>query len=118
MKELIGRRFGDLVVIGFIGSELTRMEKPKRWGYFWQCRCKCGTEIKIGQSRLTGRKVFSCNNCHVPVRTEKHNMENLDRGNFSGFEKYFNNNEYLFESIFKTSFSNIRKEWDKLNESR
>jgi hypothetical protein len=118
MKGLVGRRFGNLIVIRFIGSELTRTEKPKRWGYFWQCRCRCGVEIKIGQSQLTGKKVFSCDNCRASIKTEKHSMENIDRGNFPGFLKYFTNNEYLFESIFQTPLSNIRKEWEKLNESR
>ncbi len=50
--DLIGKRFGRLVVEQFEG-----VVKKHSW---WLCRCDCGTSKSIRQSDLIRRKILSC----------------------------------------------------------
>lgn len=50
--ELLGHRFGKLVVIG--------KENTLRGGTYWKCRCSCGKEKTIRGSSLVGGTTRSC----------------------------------------------------------
>lgn len=114
MRDLTGERFGSLTVTGFYKRKLTRMESPKRWGYFWRCRCKCGRKVIMGQSQLTGRRAFCCGNCHTTTHIKS--VENIDRSKYCNFLSYFDNNRILFEYVFNKKFSksNAKREWEIL----
>lgn len=52
LKEMVGKRFGKLVVTGYGG---------KRAGmHRWVCRCDCGRETIVGQTLLQSGKTQSC----------------------------------------------------------
>ena len=52
LKELIGKRFGQLTVIEYAG---------KRAGmHRWKCLCDCGNETVVGQTLLQTGKTKSC----------------------------------------------------------
>lgn len=52
IKEYVGRKFGDLTVIGYSG---------KREGvHYWHCRCLCGNELDVSQTNLQGGHTKSC----------------------------------------------------------
>ena len=53
-RNLTGRRFGRLTVIGF-----SHMDKTSRWF----CRCDCGTEIVVRGAYLTFGKTSACIYC-------------------------------------------------------
>lgn len=51
-KELVGKHFGMLTVIGYAG---------KRSGmHRWKCKCDCGNETIVGQTLLQSGKTKSC----------------------------------------------------------
>lgn len=56
-KDLVGQRFGRLVVIGFAGVRLNAQGKPR--GY-WRCRCDCGNLCEALSSTLQIGKKKSC----------------------------------------------------------
>lgn len=52
LKELVGKKFGRLTVMGYAG---------KRAGmHRWKCRCECGRETIVGQTLLQSGKTQSC----------------------------------------------------------
>ncbi len=52
VKDLVGRRFGRLVVTAYAG---------KQGGvHRWRCRCDCGRETTVGHSLLLSGKTKSC----------------------------------------------------------
>lgn len=55
MKNLIGKRYGKLVVIKFLG----RGNNGKR--YYWECKCDCGKTTKTGADHFN--RVRSCGEC-------------------------------------------------------
>lgn len=59
--DLIGKRFGRLVVISYKGVEKETV---------WLCRCDCGKEVAVIHSRLTGGKTTSCGCKQDEVRRE------------------------------------------------
>lgn len=51
-KEFIGKRFGQLTVVGYAG---------KQGGmHRWRCQCDCGNETVVGQTLLQNGKTKSC----------------------------------------------------------
>lgn len=56
-KDIIGKRFGKLVVIKLV-------KKPdkykKRGGTFWLCKCDCGKFIVVWRGNLRGGKQRAC----------------------------------------------------------
>lgn len=53
MKNLTGKRFGRLVVLGYSHSDHNRNS-------LWHCRCDCGTETTVYRVGLVGGKTRSC----------------------------------------------------------
>lgn len=53
--ELLGKRFGRLLVIEYIG----KIDDPqkRRW---WFCLCDCGNQVKVPTARLTSGNTKSC----------------------------------------------------------
>ena len=51
MKDLTGKRFGNLVVISYKGRINKVMDKNHKTFAVWKCKCDCGkTVIKTGRS--------------------------------------------------------------------
>jgi hypothetical protein len=61
IKELVGQRFGRLVVIAF--SHKT--ENGKRT--FWKCKCDCGNEVIVRRDTLTSGDALSCGCLHSEI---------------------------------------------------
>ena len=55
--NLIGQKYGKLTIINFIGSQKDKYQKSKK---IWKCKCECGNECIVSQSRLISRKNQSC----------------------------------------------------------
>lgn len=51
-KDLVGQRFGKLVVTEYAGKE--------KGVHRWRCRCDCGNETVVGQTLLQSGKTQSC----------------------------------------------------------
>lgn len=58
--DLIGRRFGRLIVIGYAGHS-------KNGADMWFCECECGVITTVCQSNLLRGKSKSCG-CLLPDR--------------------------------------------------
>ena len=52
LKDFVGKKFGMLTVLEYAG-------KPKGM-HQWKCKCDCGNEAFIGQTRLQNGKTKSC----------------------------------------------------------
>lgn len=55
VKDYIGKRFGRLTVIEYMG----KMNKNSSLKY-WKCRCDCGNEVIVGQTELQSGESQSC----------------------------------------------------------
>jgi hypothetical protein len=72
--DLIGRRFGRLKVLTYVGNDKHRRSQ-------WQCRCDCGTERFFSSQHLINGRSSSCG-CvlgYVPFKQIKHGFAR--RGN-------------------------------------
>jgi hypothetical protein len=63
VTDLVGRRFGSLVVASL--DEATTAEErrkyPSRGGHtYWRCRCDCGAEVSVRSNGLTSGRTVSC----------------------------------------------------------
>lgn len=63
--DLLGLRFGKLIVIKFFGKH------TKRWS--WLCRCDCGNEIVVHRDSLIAGNTKSCG-CLLKETLIKHGM--------------------------------------------
>ena len=61
MENLIGKRFGSLVVKSF--------HERKNWNYYWLCKCDCGNQ-HIALSGNLKRITKCCHACAVKARTK------------------------------------------------
>jgi hypothetical protein len=61
---LIGKRFGQLVVLDRIGTD-------KNHRHTWLCRCDCGEEIVGNRQALMGGDLKTCNNINNKYHIEK-----------------------------------------------
>ena len=52
LKEYIGRKFGLLTVLSYVGKH--------KGNHIWHCRCDCGNETDVRQSNLQNGSVKSC----------------------------------------------------------
>ena len=68
IKDLTGKRFGKLTVMGLDHVSRTR-------GSFWLCQCDCGTEIVVRRDSLTTGNTMSCGCYHDEYR-RTHGMTN------------------------------------------
>lgn len=70
-KDLVGRRFGRLVVV----AKAPSVKTAKKWHGYWECRCDCGATTVVQRSGLTSRATTSCG-CYqqeaIAVRARKH----------------------------------------------
>ena len=64
MEDLIGKRFGHLMVLSYAGD------------YKWLCRCDCGTEKQVRSYDLKSGKTRSCG-CLKKELIRKRNLEDL-----------------------------------------
>lgn len=71
-KNLIGRRFGRLIVIKQDGRD--------KWGTRWLCRCDCGIEKSINASHLLSGKIQSCGCLHKEIVSKRSKIANRIHG--------------------------------------
>lgn len=70
VKDLTGKRFHRLVVLGF-------SHKNKNRKYFWKCKCDCGNELIIPSYNLVSGNTKSCgclNKEKMIARKKTHGM--------------------------------------------
>ena len=70
--ELIGRRFGKLLVIRFLGSE---------GGAKYLCKCNCGKEKIVRRKYLLNGRVKTCGECRKILLEDDHYRYMDDNGN-------------------------------------
>lgn len=67
-QDLIGRRFGRLIVIAFSGYRTTKSGAPiKRW----KCRCDCGIKLDVDNNNIRSGHTKSCGCFRVEFSTTK-----------------------------------------------
>lgn len=59
IKDLVGKKFGKLTVIRFIGHKF-RGKTPPRSCRMWLCKCDCGREITTITEYLVNKDTKSC----------------------------------------------------------
>lgn len=64
-KELIGKRFGSLTVIGHIYTEQSKRV------FLWVCKCDCGKEVKVRNTRIRNSK--GCGKCAMVLVNKQKN---------------------------------------------
>lgn len=94
-NDLIGRRFGRLIVMSYV--EHNPKEVTSR-GCRWLCKCDCGNEIIARTQDLTGSQVKSCGCLNNDMRRiiGHNNMEDLSGrqfGELTVLEYYPTNNQ-------------------------
>lgn len=57
-RDLCGHRFGDLVVLSYIGPD------PKAHSNVWMCRCDCGGLAEVRRNNLVSGNTTSCGCWH------------------------------------------------------
>ena len=67
MKDLIGQRFGRLIVTGF-------SHKDKNHSVYWICECDCGTKNKIVSASCLRGKTKSCGCLHRELLRKSKNL--------------------------------------------
>lgn len=77
-KDLLGKRFGRLVVTAYLGVDKWRK-------HIWACMCDCGRESSPRESRLLAGTARSCGclravNCRDNPRVKIHPIETRYRG--------------------------------------
>jgi hypothetical protein len=89
-KDLIGKTFGKLTVVEFVGYR----GQPTRHAH-WKCVCTCGKERDVRATRLLHGKVSACAECSVAEGAVKGgNTRSLsgDEGAFRRLFDYYRNN--------------------------
>lgn len=72
MQDLIGKRFGNLVVIDKIGSKNRRIH--------WKCQCDCGKYSEVSTTNLKRGNSTRCSNgCHL---IKRYNFKDLSGKRF------------------------------------
>ena len=59
-SNLIGRRFGKLVVMEYVGYDVVTTRCGSQTHFFWKCKCDCGEECVTYTGMLTGHHKESC----------------------------------------------------------
>lgn len=83
--DLMGQRFGKLVVIEFAGTNSHTGRKVKRAR--WVCRCDCGNIKTVDSFVLRRGKVIGCGQCRSKIRNQ-HGSYDL-RTYDSSFNEFF-----------------------------
>lgn len=67
-QDLIGQRFGSLVVTKKMPRE--RMANGKMSPILWYCECDCGGSVIVNSFRLTSGEKKHCADCKGPAKEE------------------------------------------------
>lgn len=70
LENLIGKRFGRLIVVNKDG-------KDNNGNTMWQCNCDCGNSISVRYNRLTSGNVKSCGCLRADSAKEKFSKNNV-----------------------------------------
>ncbi len=71
-EELIGQRFGRLVVVKYAGDEFIGSDNNSRY----VCRCDCGNTVMVGQWKLKSGHTKSCGCLQREKATERMKNDN------------------------------------------
>ncbi len=75
MENLIGQRFGSLVVEAF--------HERRNWNYYWHCKCDCGNKY-IAFSGNLKRGTHRCHTCTVKARVKHGHSSGHNHGTKAG----------------------------------
>lgn len=81
-KDITGARFGRLVAVKWIGSEIVEKKNNKRKS-LWMCHCDCGKR-RIIRSASLGSKTVSCG-CFSSEKTREFNIKTKTKVSYSTF---------------------------------
>lgn len=71
-EDLVGRKYGDLVVTSFLHRK--RLNKGNQTTPVWFCMCKCGNFRAVVEAKLKNGTTISCTSCGL-ARTKRVNSE-------------------------------------------
>ena len=77
--DLVGQRFGRLVVIEKETKDIPKTSKPRVW---WKCKCDCGNTVIVTTTRLVTGVTKSCGCYRADVSAERmttHGCSHEDR---------------------------------------
>jgi len=98
LKDLIGKRFGQLVVQSYVKKENGR--------HLWRCLCDCGQETIVAQSNLIFGHTKTCG--HLQKEIHKENLELFDGTSITMLKankKLKSNNKSGYTGIYKNKSS-------------
>jgi|GEM_PF-698148 len=82
-KDLTGKRFGRLVAVKYVGSELVQTIPKHKYKSVLEVKCDCGTTTLVRGSDL-GAKTKSCG-CHKREATIAHNIAHKTKSSYCTF---------------------------------
>lgn len=84
--NLLGEKFGKLLVIEFCGTQSTTGKSTKRAR--WKCRCDCGNITIVDSSNLRSGRMIGCGKCRETIGNQygKYNLKTYD----SAFNIFYN----------------------------
>lgn len=59
-KDLTGKKFGKLTVLGLDRVERVKRKNGDRNKFYWKCRCECGKEFVLNYEKLKSGQNNSC----------------------------------------------------------
>lgn len=97
-KNLIGKRYGKLTVIGLDGK------RAKNGGLMWICKCDCGNTKSIQAAQLLGGGTNSCG-CSQFDNMEKQDIVGKKFGKLTAIKRVKNKGKHLYY-LFKCDCGN------------
>lgn len=103
LKDLTGKRFGKLAVVGLARIEKVLYKNGTRNRFYWECKCDCGNVVIIDGKKLKTGKINSCGD--------------IKRNENKGYTQI--GNEFKKENILKegTRLDNLSGKLSKANTS-
>ena len=109
-KDILGRQFGELTVIGYDGN--------REGTYFWRCKCKCGKETVVRQNNLLIGHTKSCGCLQKKVYAEnlklvdgtsvtileaarRHRLVSTNSSGYNGVYRNKKNGKWVAQITFK-----------------
>jgi hypothetical protein len=82
-KDLTGQRFGRLIVVEYLGSEVVQTIPVKKYKSVFKVICDCGNE-KIVRGADLGEKTVSCG-CYSRQKTIEFNIKTKTKESYNAF---------------------------------
>ncbi len=69
-SELIGKRYGKIVITKYLGRVDVPGKKGLRQAY--ECQCDCGNTVIITRKTILSGRINNCGHCYRIVKEEEH----------------------------------------------